>query len=288
MPAELAAAPFSGSAVRSLVGRKALAGPAYQRLTRGAYWIAGEEVTHGRRIQAMLAVLPEEAALRGLSAAWRWGLRWATADDPVEVALPHRRRVRSREGLLVTGESLDPDELSRHNGVRLTTVARTAFDLARRLPLEQAVAAVDALLRAGEVQPDAVLEIAERHGRASGRRQVVEALRLCDPRAESPRESLLRLAVARAGLPAPVPQFEVRAGDRFMARLDLAWPEARVALEYDGAHHRERDQYGRDVARHNALRAAGWLVFQVDAVQWTRLDAILAEVAKALTERLPR
>lgn len=282
---ELAAAPFAARDVRRLVGRRTLAGPGYQRLARGAYWVAGEEVTHGRRIQAMLAVLPEATVLRGLSAAWWWGLRWAGPEDPVEVALPHRRRVRPREGLLVTGEHLAEDEVVRRNEVLTTTAARTAFDLARRWEQEQAVVAIDALIRAGQVGPEALLEVIERHGRASGRKEARAAALLSDPRAESPRESLLRLAVLRAGLPAPVPQWEVRWNGRFVARLDLAWPDERVALEYDGAHHRERDQYGRDLARHNALRAAGWVVFQVDAVQWSRLDEILRLVAQELAAR---
>lgn len=283
VPPTLAVAPFAGS--QAAVGRGTLAGPGYQRLARGAYWVADGTVTHGRMVQAMLAVLPEETVLRGWSAAWMWGLRWAEQGDPVEVVLPHGRRVRSRAGLLVSGETLDPADVVTRNGMRVTSPARTAYDLARRLPQDQAVAVVDALLRIGAVGPEQVVELARRSPRARGRRQALAVAGLADPRAESPRESLLRLAVHRAGLPAPVPQYEVREDGRFVARLDLAWPQARVALEYDGAHHRDRDQFGKDVARHNALRAAGWVVFQVDAAQWACLDAVLAKVAEALVER---
>lgn len=283
VPLTLAVAPFAGSTAP--IGRGTMAGPRYRRLARGAYWVAGEEVTHGRMIQAMLAVLPDDVVLRGWSAAWMWGLCWARDDDPVEVAMPHARRVRSRTGLQVSGEELGADEVVEREGVRVTTPARTAFDLGRRLAHDQAVAAMDALLRIGGAKPEEVRAVAARHLRASGRRQALAAAASADPRSESPRESLLRLAVQQAGLPPPVPQFEVRVDGRFVARLDLAWPELKVALEYDGAHHRDRDQYGRDLTRHNALRAAGWVVFQVDAAQWPRLDAVLADVARELAKR---
>lgn len=285
MPPALAAAPFSVRAAQPLVGRRALAGPAYQRLARGAYSVAGAEITHGLMIEAMLAVLPDVTVLRGWSAVWLWGLEWADPDDPVEVVLPHRRRARPRPGLLVTGETLHPAEVVLRRGIRVTDPARTAFDLARRLPDDEAVAVVDALLRVGGVGPEAVLTVLERHPRASGRQKASAVVARCDPRAESPRESMLRLAVHRAGLPAPVPQFVVRVDGRFVARLDLAWPELRVALEYDGAHHRDRAQHGRDIARHNALRSAGWVVFQVDATQWPSLDQVLASVGQALAAR---
>ena len=267
------------------IGRGTLTGPSYRRLTRGAYVVAGTEISHGRMVQAMRTVLPQEAVLRGWSAAWALGVRWAGAADPVEVALAHTRRVRRRSGLLVTGEVLHPSEVVGTDLGPATSPARTAFDLARRLPEDQAVAAMDALLRAAGALADEVFTVAQRHLRSSGRSRALAAARLADPRSESPRESLLRLAVVRAGLPAPVPQYEVRVGGRFVARLDLAWPQLRVALEYDGAHHRNRRQYGRDLARHNALRAAGWVVFQVDAAQWPSLDAVLRSVADVLGAR---
>jgi very-short-patch-repair endonuclease len=68
----------------------------------------------------------------------------------------------------------------------------------------------------------------------------------------------------------------------FIARLDLAWPERKVAIEYDGAHHLSRRQHSRDLERHNRLRAAGWTVLQVDAAQFARFDAIVATLARLL------
>jgi len=86
-------------------------------------------------------------------------------------------------------------------------------------------------------------------------------------------------------LPPCVPQHEVwDAGGAFVARLDLAWPELRVAVEYDGDHHRDRTQHSRDLARHNRLRALGWTVLQVDAQLFDRP----AELVRQLTTLLVR
>jgi very-short-patch-repair endonuclease len=66
-------------------------------------------------------------------------------------------------------------------------------------------------------------------------------------------------------------------------RLDLAWPESRVAAEYDGAVHDGRAATRADRARHNALRAAGWRVFVFADVdvdvdrQPERIGALLAQ-----------
>ena len=64
----------------------------------------------------------------------------------------------------------------------------------------------------------------------------------------------MRVALVLAGL-APVPQYEVRVGHAVIARVDLAFPEARVAIEYEGGYHFEGDQIVRDDARYARLRA---------------------------------
>jgi hypothetical protein len=99
--------------------------------------------------------------------------------------------------------------------------------------------------------------------RARGSRQAREVAALADGRAESPPETRLRLLVLRAGLPPPVAQFEVRHRGRFVARVDCAYPEHRLAIEYDGLYHAGADQFVRDRRRLNDLRwtcgaPAGW------------------------------
>lgn len=205
VPERLASHPFSRAEALRLVGRGELAGPSYRLITRGAYWLAGEDLSHGRSIQAFRAVLPEAAVLRGLSAAWAFGIRMAGPDDPVEVVMNHHRRVRGRTGLTVSGETVPPHEVISTPLGPATTPERTAFDLCRRLPIGEAVAAADALLRAGNLPSEALLRTIDEHPRVKGRREALTAAHLTDPRAESPRESLLRVALIQAGLPPPVP-----------------------------------------------------------------------------------
>ena len=79
-----------------------------------------------------------------------------------------------------------------------------------------------------------------------------------------------------------MPQHEVRDDGAFVARLDLAWPDRRVAVEYDGAHHRDPRQHSLDLARHNRLRALGWTVLQVDARVLARPQELFRQLAGLL------
>jgi very-short-patch-repair endonuclease len=94
----------------------------------------------------------------------------------------------------------------------------------------------------------------------------------------------LRLIVVRSGLSAPVPQFPVRVDGRFVARVDLAWPEHRVAVEDDGLWHAEPGQFARDRQRLDRLQAAGWRIVFVTAEDLHRPGELVARIARALTE----
>ncbi len=107
----------------------------------------------------------------------------------------------------------------------------------------------------------AVLALPRCRGSASAR----EAVDLADGLAESPQETRTRLHLRAGGVPAPVAQYRVLADGRFVARVDFAWPDRKVALEYDGLWHAEPGQFAKDRARLNALQAAGWRVVFVTA-----------------------
>ncbi len=79
-------------------------------------------------------------------------------------------------------------------------------------------------------------------------------------RSESPRESIVRVHLVRFGLPRPVCNLDVFHDDAWVARVDIAWPEALLAVEYDGMGHLDEGQRRRDAWRRNALQRAGWLV----------------------------
>ncbi len=119
-------------------------------------------------------------------------------------------------------------------------------------------------------------------------RQALRAVDLSCPLAESPPESRLRLQLVLAGLE-PVPQYEVRdAGGRFLGRVDLAFPAARVAVEYDGrAVHEREDVFARDRQRQNLFVRAGWVVLRYSAADLRAgaLWGIASQVAAAVAAR---
>ena len=89
-----------------------------------------------------------------------------------------------------------------------------------------------------------------------------------------------------AGLPAPVPQLPVLVGDR-RYRLDLAYPEQRIAIELDGwAAHRSRRAFDLDRARGNDLELASWTLLRFTSSS-TRAD-VVRTVGAARTSRTLR
>ena len=122
------------------------------------------------------------------------------------------------------------------------------------------------------------------------RRRGVRTLRglvpLVDPRAESPRESWARLELADRGMPIPEPQFWIYVDGVPTYRLDLAYPYARIAIEYDGAEfHMREDDRERDRTRREWLRQNGWKVVVVTKAN-LESGAWVQEVAAALVERV--
>ncbi len=144
------------------------------------------------------------------------------------------------------------------------TPAWTAIEVARGLRRGRALATLDAALRSGTCDRDELRRVLKRH---SGRRGVVaarELLELASPLAESPMESEARLVMLDGGLPPPVLQYEVVDLQGCLWRLDFAWPEYRVAAEYDGVDwHSGPDAFFRDRRRAAAVQDLGWVVVPI-------------------------
>lgn len=150
--------------------------------------------------------------------------------------------------------------------------------------LADAVVVADAVQHAGLVDGDALSAELVHHVGLRGVRSAKRARELSDPLAESSPESRLRLALVLAGL-APVSQHVVTdSRGAVVGRVDLAFPEHRIAIEYDGwAAHQRGDAFRRDRQRQNALVAAGWRVLRFTAEDLRRLDVVVRQVRAALT-----
>ncbi|MFG1775314.1 DUF559 domain-containing protein [Micromonospora sp. NPDC049048] len=291
VPPGLAFLPFRASAAVAdgLLTRAMLRGPSWQRLLPDVYVHRDALLAPDHRLwcDAVALLLPSGAAIAGRSAAYLWGVDLLARDAPVTVLVPRAARMRPHPRLRVTRSVVPGSDRTRFGGLPVTTALRTAFDLGRQAPRDEALVAVDALLHRRVVKLAALRAYADaRHG-WPGLPLLREILALAEPLAESPMETRLRLLLLDAGLPPPTPQHDVRdAAGRFVGRVDLAWPALRVAVEYDGDHHRERVHFRQDVARLNALRAAGWIVlrFTADDVLRNR-NRTVRLVTAALRER---
>jgi hypothetical protein len=141
--------------------------------------------------------------------------------------------------------------------------ARAAWETAVWLDPVRAVGIVDSLLRQGLVTRAALGDLAERFADRRGGRMARRVFGLTDPGAESPPESHLRVRLVLAGLPRPVVQHPVRLPGGLVLHPDLAWPDFKVAVEYDGHWHADPEQLHRDRRRLNQLVGAGWIVLHV-------------------------
>lgn len=169
--------------------------------------------------------------LAGLAAAALHGSRWIDDDEPIELIW---RNPHPPCGVITRNQRIQPDEVTRVSGLPVTTLARTAFDLARLRPIGEALARIDALMRATPFSLEEVLLLAKRYRGARGLRRLRLALPLVDPGAASPKETWLRLLLIDAGLPVPTTQIPVQDNWRLIALLDMGWEEYKVAAEYDG------------------------------------------------------
>jgi REase_MTES_1575/Transcriptional regulator, AbiEi antitoxin len=256
--------------------RTLLAKGGWRRPMRGIL-VAPEPIDPFRTsVRSALLACPYGVA-GGITAARLHGLwirqAWTAAELP-QVLLPAGFTHKAREGIRLRSGLLAEQHVIV-DGFRATTLARTVHDLAVVLRLNDLVCLLDSALRTGWVP-----------ARDSRRRSRLDtAAALADARSESVLETLLRLLLVRAGLEPETLQHEV-VGPRgaVLARLDLAWPSIRLAVEADGAafHDAPRALY-RDRRRANDLELLGWTILRftwTDVIQHP--DWVVSQVRRAL------
>jgi very-short-patch-repair endonuclease len=273
----------SQAVAEGLLTSRQLRGPHLRRVLQGVYRPAWVPLTHPLKCQAACLVLPEAALVTGISAAAVLGLPLAKPGDDVVVVLPHTATAPNRTGVRLR-RLRDPGLPGRPlDGVRLADPRRIAFDAAVGLPVAEATASLDALVRHGIIDADDLRQwLATCHD--NNVVAVRRAAQLIDARAESQPESVTRVHLREAGFDV-VPQYRVVVGSRVIARVDLALPELKIAIEYDGRWHEADVQRALDNDRLSALRAAGWTVIVVTAELLRQPRRLVAAVATAVAER---
>jgi hypothetical protein len=283
VPAELRRGAFRGTAAlhAGLLTPNQLRGPSWRALFTDVYAHRDVPVTHELRARAAADLLLPGAVVTGRSAAVLWDVDLAGPDDDVELTLPPRAHPRRIRGVTVRRAALVRSDLTRRRSTSVTTAEATAVRLAASLLGDDAVVAVDRLVSSGVTDIGPVrMRAAEAVG--AGSRRARDVCALADGVAQSPQETRLRLLLHRSPLPVPVAQYRIVDDGRFVARVDFAWPDRKLALEYDGLWHSEPGQFARDRQRLNRLQAAGWRVIFVAAADLRDPERLVALIAAAL------
>lgn len=211
---------------------------------------------------------------------------FATEDDAdLHVLNPVGHQLRNSDGLVV--HRRDGAPLTDIDGRPATTPEWTAVEVARSLRRPRALATLDAALRSGTCDGRQLRAAAARQ---AGRRGIVgvrELIPMAQPLSESPMESEARLAMIDAGLPHPVLQHEIIDRDWRTWRVDFAWPDKHVAVEYDGFDwHSDTDALRRDRQKRAALQEVGWSVVSIVADDVRRRSYDMVRRIEAAFERV--
>ncbi|HHW83930.1 MAG TPA: hypothetical protein GX743_09010 [Actinomycetales bacterium] len=218
------------------------------------------------------------------------GLLLPVPESPLlHVSRPRGSRAIQRAGIIAHQRAVHPDELDEVCGVQVSRPERMWLEFGQIFGIDDLVVLGDHLVRQprvgleGRDDPYTSLarlrEVMERYPFTRGARRLREAITLIRMGSDSRPETLCRLSLVRAGLPEPALQIPLDPTDPYSFTADLGYPDARLAIQYDGAHHFTEPGRVRIARRNAAFEADGWTVFCVDG-------ADLREGFHSLVERV--
>lgn len=247
-----------------------------------------DELLH--RLIAIGLLLRADQHLSHVSAAALWScplpLALTRVDSIVHVSTVGPGPVERRR--LTVGHRIAPDRarVTTVLGTRVSTPAGAWYECRTVLSIRDLVILGDHMVGVGRLATIDQLAAAIRAGDRGvvGARAAIERIRVG---AESPAETSLRLLIVDAGFPEPELNVDVHAADgRFIGRADMAWPSLRIALEYDGDHHRtDRDAFRRDRSRSNDFTSEGWVVVRATSSDLGRPATVLEHLRRAFEQR---
>lgn len=186
---------------------------------------------------ALLATPARTAVVSHDTAARLHGLALPPGPGPEHVTVPRRYRYLRRIGLVAHTTALPPRHRTRVSGLPCTTVPRTILDLARVLPRLPAIWLVEDALRRRLVTRAELTRCLTELPRAPGDREVRARLAAADGTAGRFLQCAARVALADAGVPAFMPEYELRADGVRLGVVDGAYPDHRLALEFRESPH---------------------------------------------------
>jgi hypothetical protein len=265
-----------------------LAGGRLTVVLPGVFAISGVPTSQLQRFMAACLWAGDGAVASHRAAASLWEIE-GFASAPVEISLAGRRTQPPKGVICHQVASLPPGDVTRRQGIPVTTPSRTLLDLGAVAGKRRVERAMHQLLRRG-LTSVAKLERTVSEARGKGHRGVGVLrgiLKACGP-AYVPPESELEAAVFNmfrgSGLPMPVPQYRIRDDDgNVILRADFALVEDRLIMPVDGySVHSDREAWYEDRRKRNAVVALGWGILSLtyDDV-CNRPQEILASVRKA-------
>jgi hypothetical protein len=214
----------------------------WHRVRHGAYtfgdvWTAlDDNARFGLLCRAVLRQAATEVVLSHTGAVNEWGAPlWDLDLNMVHVTRPDGRAGRSESGVCQHRGRLLPGDRMWRNGVEVMSPTRAALEITTLFDVEHSLVVIDDLLHRGLTTPE---QLTERYAHMAHWPNTLHTdliLRLADGRPESVGESRTAFLCWSQGLPAPIPQYKIRdrAGN-VIARVDFAWPELGLFVEFDG------------------------------------------------------
>jgi hypothetical protein len=258
----------------------------WMKVLPGVFRVAGVPDTWKQKIQAVWLWAGEGAAVSHRAAAILHGLP-GIGTAPIEVTLPSSRRA-PKPGLVIHRSVLTPADREAKDLLAVTTATRTIIDLGSVLTESNLEAALEDAIARSLTSPARInwrlsqSDMVSRRG-TKRLRSLLAAHRSEQPPTESPLEVRFESILRRFGLPMPERQYEVKDGSRLVARLDFAYPSARLAFEVVGfEYHRGRTRFLRDTSRHNAVAKLGWDLRYITKEMIDEPRSLASEIAQEL------
>ena len=235
--------------------------------------------------------MPPTACLSHISAAILLGIPLPLGLErrPMfDFAVPAPARAPHADGIKGHSLTLASHQVIETDGLAHTSAERTWCDLASVLTTENLVAAGDFLIhwRNPISSRLALFDTVRRFPGQRGLKRMMIALPRLHERAESPPESIVRFHLVESGLPEPEVNFAIELPGGPDARADLAYPEFRTLIEYQGDYHRTApDQWRRDMTRRARLESQGWFVVEINADDLRDPVELASRIRSVLTSR---
>lgn len=280
---DLLAEGYSDTQIACLVRAKVL-----HRIRYGAYvpydvWEScTPEDQHRLRARAVLARAHDATVLTHISSLLERKVPlWGVPLDVVHTTREGPERAGRRQDDWVPHRGLMSDhDVENRNGVCISGAARSAFELTTVVGVEAALIAVNRLLHAGEMTLADLEAQVQEHTYWPGSLTANIVVRLADGRLESVGEDRFSYLTYKQGLPRPEPQLEVfDEHGTLVARVDFAWPELGVFLEFDGREKYEKFRRDGETLDEFLMREKGRQELVCLLTGWTCLRIGWADLA---------